>query len=70
MSLGVFRFTFSTPIYDTNIKNVKQMGITSNNVVKIWDSMNDASKYFSTKNNSSEKAIKANISQCVRKFFQ
>lgn len=55
-------------LYDTNKKKVKQIDITSNNVVKIWDSASDASKYFSTKNNSSVKAIKANICQCVRKL--
>lgn len=53
-------------LYDTNKKKVKQIDITTNNILKIWDSISDISKYLSTKNNSSEKAIKSNISQCIR----
>jgi len=55
-------------VYDTNKKKIKQIDITTKNVLHIWDSMSDASRYLSAKSNSSEKAIKSNISQCVRKL--
>ena len=45
-------------LYDTNKKKVKQIDITTNNILKIWDSISDISKYLSTKNNSSEKSNK------------
>lgn len=52
--------------YDTNKKSIIQLNINSNNIIKIWNSLSEASQYLSNKNNCSIKAIKSNISQCIR----
>jgi len=53
-------------LYDTNKKSIKQIDINSGKNIKIWKSLSEASSYLSKKNNSSIKAIKSNISQCIR----
>jgi len=53
-------------IYDTNKTKIKQIDINSGNIIKIWDSVSDASNHLSSENDASCKAIKSNISQCIR----
>lgn len=53
-------------MYDTNKISIKQICIKSNNLIKIWDSLSDASNFIATNNKSSFKAVKSNISQCIR----
>ncbi len=52
--------------YDTNKIKIKQLHKETNELIKIWDSISEASKFLAKENNSSIKAIKSNISQCIR----
>lgn len=53
-------------MYDNNKTKIKQINIDTNELIKIWDSISEASQNISKQNNFSEKAIKSNISQCIR----
>jgi hypothetical protein len=52
--------------YVNNKTIVLQKEIKTNNIIKKWDSIMEASEFYSAKNNSSKKAINANISSCCR----
>ena len=53
-------------MYDTNKIKIKQLHKESKELIKIWDSISEASVFIAKKNKSSIKAIKSNISQCIR----
>ena len=53
-------------MYDTNKIKIKQLDKETNKLIKIWNSSSEASKFIAKENNSSIKAIKSNISQCIR----
>tara|TARA_X000000368_G_scaffold301537_1_gene240252 strand:+ start:4143 stop:5426 length:1284 start_codon:yes stop_codon:yes gene_type:complete len=52
--------------YDANKIKIKQINKETKGLIKIWDSISEASKFIAKENKSSIKAIKSNISQCVR----
>ena len=53
-------------MYDTNKIKIKQIHKTSNKLIKIWDSISEVSVFIAKENSTSVKAIKSNISQCIR----
>ena len=53
-------------MYDTNKIKIKQLHKETNELIKIWDSISEVSDFISKENKSSFKAIKSNISQCIR----
>ena len=53
-------------MYDTNKIKIKQLHKKTKELIKLWDSISEASVYISKVNNASIKAIKSNISQCIR----
>lgn len=53
--------------YDTNKRKIKQLNKETNEPIKIWNSISEVSEIIAKENNSSIKAIKSNISQCIRK---
>jgi len=53
-------------MYDTNKIKIKQLHKVTKELIKIWDSISEVSVFISKENSTSVKAIKSNISQCVR----
>lgn len=53
-------------MYDTNKIKIKQLHNETKELIKIWDSLSEASVYIAEENSASIKAIKSNISQCIR----
>jgi hypothetical protein len=54
-------------MYDTNKIKIKQLHKETKELIKIWDSISEAAEFIAKENKSSIKAIKSNISQCIRK---
>jgi hypothetical protein len=54
-------------MYDTNKIKIKQFDRETNKLIKIWNSTSEAAEFIAKENKSSFKAIKSNISQCIRK---
>jgi hypothetical protein len=52
--------------YDNNKTKVIQYELSTENIIKIWDSIMEAAEFFSTQNKCSKTAINANISGCCR----
>ena len=53
-------------MYNTNKIKIKQLHKETNKLIKIWDSVSEASVYISEENSASIQAVKSNISQCIR----
>lgn len=53
-------------MYETNKIKIKQLHKETKELIKIWDSISEVSVFISKENSASVKAIKSNISQCVR----
>ncbi len=54
--------------YDNNKTKIVQKDKETKEVIKIWDSINDAADYISKIKNSSKHATATNISNCARKL--
>ena len=52
--------------YDTNKIKIKQLNKDTKELIKIWDSVSEASTYIAKEKGSSIKAAKTNISKCIR----
>lgn len=52
--------------YVNNKTKIIQYNFETKDYIKIWDSIMEASEFYSKKNNCSKKAINANISSCCR----
>ena len=54
-------------MYDTNKIKIRQLHKETNELIKIWISTSEAAEFIAKENKSSIKAIKSNISQCIRR---
>ena len=52
--------------YDTNKTKIKQLHKKTKELIKLWNSITEASTYIAKEKNASVKAVQSNISQCIR----
>ena len=52
--------------YNNNKVQINQISRETNEIISTYDSISEASEFIARETNASSKAIKSNISQCIR----